>query len=91
MSSKLVKLEHGVVMGIIELPCHGIVVKLTNKGGGSIESDLHTLTIGDLSYNSAIDGVEALILAHAIAGIDIEAPKYFKGIEIAVESIENNT
>jgi len=31
-----------------------------------------------------IDGITSMILAHAIAGIDIETPAYVEGIEAAV-------
>ena len=31
-------------------------------------------------WNSFIDALEALVLAHAIAGIDIEMPKYIEGL-----------
>lgn len=41
-------------------------------------------------YNTAIDGIESLILAHACAGVDVSAPPYVKGIEVAVEAIVNN-
>lgn len=41
-------------------------------------------------YNTAIDGIESLILAHACAGVDVSAPTYVKGIEVAVEAIVNN-
>ena len=81
-------------MAVIELPIYGIVVKLPNSGGGSIESDLHRdddafSARDERRYNSAIDGLEALILAHACAGIDIEDPKYIKGIETALDAIAN--
>lgn len=43
-----------------------------------------------LSYNGAMDGIEALVLAHACAGIDVESPAYLEGIETAVEGAANN-
>jgi hypothetical protein len=42
------------------------------------------------AYNSAMDGIEALILAHACAGIDIETPAYIQGIETAVQGVASN-
>jgi hypothetical protein len=66
-------------------------------GTGSIETNLHQPTSllqkNDeyLEYNSAIDGLEALILGHACAGIDIENQAYVLGIESAIEAISNNT
>ena len=41
-------------------------------------------------YNAAINGLESLILAHACAGVDIEARPYIAGIESALEAIGNN-
>lgn len=40
---------------------------------------------------SAINIIESMILAHAIAGIDIEAPGYVEGIETALDALGNNT
>lgn len=39
----------------------------------------------------AIDVIESIVLAHAIAGIDIETPAYIEGIETALDALENNT
>ena len=82
----------------IRLPCYGIAVTLARgnsdetPGGGSIASDLHAAdrSAKDRHYNSAIDGLESLILAHACAGVDVESPAYVEGIEAAVEAIANH-
>jgi len=39
-----------------------------------------------IRYNSAIDGIMALILAHYVAGIDVGTPAYLESIETAVEA-----
>jgi len=85
---------------IIKLDCYGIVVNLVSGKngsgwGGSITSDLkHPDDQCDdreeQEFNTAIDGLESLILAHACAGIDICSPAYLEGIETAVEAISNN-
>jgi len=94
-------------MKTIKLPCYGIVVELTEDGGGSISSNLHeelfqeeldSLTVEDINekneslsyYNSAIDGIEALILGAACAGVDIESPAFLESIESAVDGCANN-
>lgn len=41
------------------------------------------------SINAAYDGMESIILAHAIVGIDIESPAYQTGVSTALEAIEN--
>jgi len=90
-------------MKTIKLPCFGIVVQVDtdNPGGGSINSNLHEETEFDNSmtlpdrmnatiFNAAMDGIEAVILAHACAGIDITTPAYIEGIETAVQACGNN-
>jgi hypothetical protein len=73
---------------VIRLAAFGITVTVGAEGGGRIESSLHD--DGESSEaKAAIDGVEALILAHAVAGIDVNSPAYLEGVETAVESIWN--
>lgn len=82
----------------IKLPCFGIVVNLDTEdpGAGAISSDLHEMPDGnnadgnDYRYDGAMDGIEALILAQACAGIDIESPAYIEAIETAVQACANN-
>ena len=40
-------------------------------------------------FNSAIDGVESMILAHHSSGIDVSSSIYIEGIETAYEAICN--
>jgi len=82
---------------VINLPCFGIVVTLipgkNGSKGATIASDLHegtSLTRGLCLYDSAMDGIESLILAHACAGVNIAAPEYVEGIEAAVQAAANN-
>ena len=78
----------------IKLPCYGIVVTFAAGESGELRSDLSR---GDYSLAtdealvSPFDGIESMILAHAIAGVDIESPAYLEGIETAVEAVSNNT
>lgn len=77
-------------MKTIETDCFGITVTLDGKGGGAITSNMHEKEETDLSaqlYNAAVDGLEAMILAQACAGVDIESPAYLDGIETAVQKI----
>jgi len=79
---------------IIETHCFGIVVTLKDNGG-TITSDLHELgdepgmdtDPSDVLYDACIDGLEAMVLAQAVAGVDITDPKYLEGIETAVQAI----
>jgi hypothetical protein len=85
----------------IELPIYGIVVKLQPDGSGSIESDLERARPDDCEggseedtsydlFNGAMDGIEALILAHAVAGVDIQTPAYINGVQTAVDVCDAN-
>ncbi len=83
---------------MIELKCYGIVIEV-NEGSGHIKSDLHEVIQSDdgpedqqskEEYNSRMDGITSLILAHAIAGIDVSDCRYLQGIEEAVEAAGNN-
>jgi len=84
-------------MKTTETNCFGIVVTLDGNGGGTIKSDLREdADVLDMDsdpdahlYDAAVDGLEALILAHACAGIDITTPTYLQGIEVAVEAMGN--
>ncbi len=40
-------------------------------------------------YNAMIDAIESMILAHACAGLDVESEPYVRGIETALDAIEN--
>ena len=81
----------------IETDCFGIVVTLTGGRfpGGTITSDLHNLGDDpgmdtdpkDVLFDAAMDAIEAMVLAQAVAGVDITDPKYLEGIETAVQTV----
>ena len=80
----------------ISLPCFGVGIRLVfgadgRSRGGTIASDLHAggRRPADRPYDAAVDGLEALLLADACAGVDVESPAYLEGIETAVEAITN--
>lgn len=70
----------------ITLSCFDIVVTLTGEGGTITSSLREEDSEGNELFNVAMDGIEALILAHACAGVDITTPAYLEGIETAVEA-----
>ena len=76
----------------ISLPIYGIKVSLDEQGGGIITSELYIdeKDNQDNAYNSAIDGIEAMILACACAGIDIEDERFIEAITTSVEAVSNN-
>jgi hypothetical protein len=50
------------------------------------ESDIQSR----LQHNAMLDALESLILAHAVAGINVEDPRYKQGIETFFDAISNN-
>jgi len=94
---------YGIVVNLFDPSLHALTP--TTYGGGDITSDLHEdyPLVDDTTpeakketeieidlYNSAMDGMESMILGHAIAGIDITTPAYKEGIESAVQGCANN-
>ena len=37
-------------------------------------------------FNASIDALESLVLAHAVAGIDVTSPEYQEGIRTAIQA-----
>jgi hypothetical protein len=73
-------------MNEVKLPCYGIVVSWDS------ETLVGKITTDPLEMmGSEFDGIESMILAHAIAGIDIESPAYLEGIETAIDAVGNNS
>jgi hypothetical protein len=77
------------------IPEFGVTVTVLN-GAGTIESKLKEHLIGDtptpndFELIGAVDALEALILAHACAGIDVAAPAYVQGLRSSLEAIANH-
>ena len=104
MEPVIVKIDtYGIEVTLTDLELHAITPN--RYGGGSITSDLHEVYPSEKDilpevkkeqeieidlYNSAMDALESMILAHAIAGIDITTPAYLEGIKTAVQGCANN-
>ena len=79
----------------IDVGIHGIVVHLTGDGGGSITSDLHEDqagaedVVGFAMYEAKVDSLESLVLAQAMAGIDITTPAYKDAINTWIDAVAN--
>lgn len=67
-------------MKTIKLPCYDIEIFIKD-GGGTISSSLE-------KYEGE-SAIESMILAHAIAGVDVESPAYIEGIETAIDAVIN--
>lgn len=78
-------------MKTFHLP-YEITVELKD-GGGTIRSALrnpYSITEEHIEWNTRIDMLESVILAHAVAGVEVESPAYMEGIETAVEAASND-
>ena len=83
----------------IELGIGGIVLEcnadhMMFNSGATITSELHSCELDcdteqEAKYNAAIDGLESLILAHALASVDVTSRDYKYGIEVALDAISN--
>lgn len=51
---------------------------------GEVESEKEVR--GRLAFNGAVDCITSMVLAHAIAGVDVESPAYLDGIETGIET-----
>lgn len=51
-----------------------------------LKSDLEDKRV----FNHRIDAIESLILAHAIAGVNIMNPDYVEGVRVSVDACANN-
>ena len=72
-----------------------IRVCVTEAGAGSILSEgLKTQgdpdTTEEQAFNDAVDGMEALILGLACAGVDVSTKEFGIGVVSAIDAITNN-
>jgi hypothetical protein len=81
------------------IPEYGITVRVFNGGNGDIVSELkHQLLdenepadiAPDLEAVAMADAIEALILGHACAGVDIESKAYITGLRSAIDACANH-
>lgn len=81
-------------MSEINLPIYGISVTLDEQGkSGTIRTTDLRIDQDEYeneNYNSAMHGIEALILSCACSGIDIEDERFIEAIQTAVEGVINN-
>jgi hypothetical protein len=60
-------------------------------GGGTVETNLYdSQDDTEILWQSGLDGITSLILAHACIGIDVEDERYVEGVQTAVEACANS-
>lgn len=80
----------------IELPIGKIVITvdyddLNRPISGNITHDLKgDEEDEDTEFNAAMDGISSLVLAHAMAEIDVESKGYIEGLDTAISACESN-
>jgi hypothetical protein len=77
------------------------VIEIEQEGNsGIVTSNLKKDTSGKITdtykdvmiknrYNTAIDAIESLVLAHSVAGIDVESKEYVEGIKSVLDALVN--
>ena len=65
----------------------GITVHM-HGNEGTIESALHDPE-GSKEFNAMMDAIESMVLAHALAGVDITSHAYMEGLETALDACGN--
>lgn len=70
-----------------KLPIYRIVIHRDGLSG-SITSQLTERC--KAGCNCGFDGIESMILACDIAGVDVESPQFISAIESAVDAVANN-
>lgn len=68
--------------------CFSCVV--SPDGGGSVTSNIIE-DYNDAEFDSAVDGIEAVYLSMACAGVDIHDPPHANAFFEAIEAAANNT
>lgn len=77
----------------IEILGETMTIETNGKGSGRILSGLcreTNMTMEDCAFNTGLDIIEAMALAHACHGVDVESKEYICGIEEAYEALGNN-
>lgn len=80
-------------MKTIKLDVFGIIIKWngSDRYSARIVSEMKDQdTKENHSFNSGVDAIESMVLAHFCAGIDVSEPSYKEGIETAYQSLANN-
>jgi len=83
-------------MRTYNLPKYGIKVSI-GENSSSIESNLSDYLFDDHisddaheSHKAIIDVIEALVLAHASAGVDVGSDAYMEGLDTTMDALANN-
>lgn len=73
---------------------HHVRIELNLTGVSKITTnfrEVNSAVSGNTAeWNTAMDAVEALILAHACTGVAVNDPKYLHGLSVALEAISTN-
>lgn len=78
------------MMQAFYLPTYDMEVNVDGDSGTIMSNLKKDVSLDDTELLAAINAIEAMVLAHAIAGIDIETPAYLEGIETTVEAAFNH-
>lgn len=80
-------------MRTLNANCFGITITYadSDKDTATISSEMKAQdTSENKTFNTAVDALESIILAHFCAGVDITSPAYLQGIVDAYQALCNN-
>lgn len=94
-TGKEAPVEHGnkgetMKRRVLHLLVGDIVIVIDETGGCSLTSRLHEDAEDDELWQTALDMLESIVLAHASAGVDIEGAAYQTGLRTALEAAAQN-
>jgi hypothetical protein len=70
-----------------KIPAYNIVITIYEENGEWVGGAIDP---GDICRkNKRADGIISMMLAHAVAGVDVQSPEYLEGLETAIESAFN--
>ena len=77
----------------IEVLGEELKIEVGSTGWARITSGLcrePNMSMEDCAFNTGLDVIESMILAHAKHGVDVGSDEYVAGIEEAYEALGNN-
>lgn len=79
---------------VITLPIGNIIITIERDEemkptSGTITHDLVD-DDEDTEFNAAMDGITSMVLAHAMADVDVQSAGYLEGLDTAISACESN-
>ena len=73
------------MLKLVEIGSDKILIALQGAGGAIVSSTLKK-TGSTAEEKSAMDAIESLVLAHAVAGVNVKSKKYIEGLRAGLNA-----